>query len=102
MVRPLTNEDSLQTLDTLDMDQLRPEFVEQVMDVRRKVLNRMKPKMIQGNKVSGTFLMELAVSYVEAINTGAVPNIENAWHSICRDQAVKATNTVLEELRGFV
>jgi hypothetical protein len=62
----------------------------------------MKPKMIQGNKVSGSFLMELAESYVEAINTGAVPNIENAWNSICREQAVKATHTVLEELRAFI
>ena len=31
MVRPLTSEEKLQSLDKMDMDKLRPEFFEQVL-----------------------------------------------------------------------
>lgn len=32
----------------MEMDQLRPEFYEQVIKLRRKMLNRMKPKTLNG------------------------------------------------------
>jgi hypothetical protein len=47
-VRPLVDEKKLQHLDQLDMDQLRPEFVDQVMNFRRRILGRVKPKMFKG------------------------------------------------------
>ncbi len=31
-------------------------------------------------------------SYVDAINLGAVPNIETAWSYICKDECTKALN----------
>jgi hypothetical protein len=37
----------------MDLDELRPEFIEQVMTLRRKVLNRVKPKMMNGKKLTG-------------------------------------------------
>ena len=53
MIRPLTNEDELQNLAEMDMSELRAEFVEQVMNLRRKVLNKTKPKMIDGQTMDG-------------------------------------------------
>ena len=38
MVRPLVDEDRLQSLEELEIDQLRAEFIEQVMVLRRKVM----------------------------------------------------------------
>ena len=49
------------------------------MQLRRKVINRVKPKMLNGKKLSGPMLATLAHSYVNSINNGAVPNIESAW-----------------------
>ena len=69
----------------MEMDQLRPEFFEQVIKLRRKMLNRMKPKMIHGKVLDGFMLAGLASSYVTAINEGALPNIENAWSYICEN-----------------
>ena len=40
MIRPLTSEDELQNLEKMEISDLRPEFVEQVMGLRRKVINR--------------------------------------------------------------
>jgi len=46
MIRPLTNEDELQNLEQMELIELRAEFVEQIMILRRKVLGNMKPKAI--------------------------------------------------------
>ena len=90
MIRPLTNEGSLQNLEKMELEDLRAEFVEQVMQLRRKVINRVKPKPTHGKKLNGEMLYNLMSSYVEAINKGAVPNIETAWSYICKNECQKA------------
>lgn len=98
MIRPLTNEDDLQNLANMELDMLRADFVEQVMQLRRKVINRVKPKVLNGKKLNGQMLATLAGSYVTSINNGAVPNIETAWQYICKNECGKA---VEEGLRRF-
>eukprot|EP00826_Nyctotherus_ovalis_P014179 TRINITY_DN13925_c0_g2_i1.p1 TRINITY_DN13925_c0_g2~~TRINITY_DN13925_c0_g2_i1.p1 ORF type:complete len:340 (-),score=85.66 TRINITY_DN13925_c0_g2_i1:65-1084(-) len=83
VVRPLTKEDDLQNLENLELKELRPEFMEQVEELRNKVINRMKVKMLNGKRLDGEMLCDLARNYVEALNKGVVPNIENAWSYIC-------------------
>lgn len=90
MIRPTTNEAKLQNLDSVDLTELRSEFVEQVTQLRRKVLNKMKPKVLNGKKLTGEMLVGIAESYVTAINKGAVPNIESAWSYICKNECIKA------------
>jgi hypothetical protein len=51
-VRPLTNEQELQKLDTMDIDQLRPEFMEQVIDFRRLVHCSIRTKKIKGKEIT--------------------------------------------------
>lgn len=74
----------------MELDELRADFVEQVMQLRRKVINRVKPKMLNGKKLTGPMLATLSQSYVTAINNGAVPNIESAWNYICKAECSKA------------
>jgi hypothetical protein len=50
----------------------------------------MKPKMMNGKKLNGEMLYHLLGSYVDAINRGAVPNIETAWSYICKNECIKA------------
>jgi hypothetical protein len=45
------------------------------MTLRRKVLNRIKPKLLNGKKINGSMLAGLVQSYVNSINSGVVPNI---------------------------
>ena len=47
-VRPLTDEASLQNLDKMSLEELRPEFVEQVLDFRKNIFNKLKIKSIKG------------------------------------------------------
>lgn len=46
--------------------------------------------MMHGKKLNGLMLYNLALSYVDAINKGAVPNIESAWSYICKNECLKA------------
>ena len=69
----------------MELSELRAEFVDQVTQLRRKVLNRMKPKMLNGKILTGEMLFGVIQSYVNAINKGAVPNIESAWSYICKN-----------------
>lgn len=45
--------------------------------------------MIKGKKLDGPMYLCLLDSYVGAINKGAVPNIENAWSYMCKEQCSK-------------
>ncbi|CAD8065990.1 unnamed protein product [Paramecium primaurelia] len=90
LVRPLTEESSLQNLENLDFDKLRPEFFEQVINLRKKILNRIRPKILNGKTLSGQMYCDLIRSYVTAINNGAVPAIESAWTYICKNECQKA------------
>jgi len=95
MIRPLTNEENLQNLAKMQLSELRKEFVEQVISLRKKVIQRVKPKMLNGKALSGSMLLTLADSYVTAINHGAVPNIESAWTYLCKKESQKAMEVSL-------
>jgi hypothetical protein len=97
MIRPLTKEENLQCLEKMQLEDLRPEFVEQFMQLRRKVINRIKAKVMHGKKLSGDMLYNLAGSYVDAINRGVVPNIETAWSYICKSQCQRAQQDAYEK-----
>jgi hypothetical protein len=89
LVRPLTEESNLQNLEKLDLSQLRPEFSEQVNNLRKLVLKQIKPKMLNGKLLNGEMFCNMIKSYIEAINQGAVPVIENAWGFMCKNECIK-------------
>jgi hypothetical protein len=74
------------------------------MTLRRKVLNRVKPKTINGKPLNGTMFWNLCESYVAAINQGAIPSIENSWSYICKNECAKAVDesfaTFCQEFEG--
>ena len=106
LVRPLVDEQNLQNLESMDFDQLRPEFVEQMMTLRKHILTKIKPKQIDGKKLDGSMYLGLIQSYINAINTGSVPNVQNAWTYVCEAQCRKALEESLElydkQMKAFV
>lgn len=96
MIRPLVDEQKLQLLDKLDYDELRPEFVDQAMKFRKRIITSIKVKTLQNQKLNGDMYCSMISSYVEAINDGAVPNIENAWNYMCEEQCRKSLDECYE------
>ena len=68
----------------MEFGDLRPEFFEQIINFRKKVLNRVRPKTLNNRQMNGEMMGTLIGTYVQSINEGAVPNIENAWSYICK------------------
>ena len=90
MVRPLTNENQLQSLESLEPDKLRPEFLEQILQLRKKVLSRVKVKTFKGKALNSEMYLNLIKNLTDAMNKGNVPNIENTWMSMCKVESFKA------------
>ena len=102
MVRPLTKEENLQNLDKMDLEELRPEFSRQAISLRRHILNKMRPKTMNNRILNGGMYAELTKSYVNAINNGAVPNIENTWSLVCRTECMKVMHTAIETYENLL
>jgi hypothetical protein len=52
--------------------------------LKAKVMARARVKLVNGHALNGPMLVELANSYVKALNEGEVPVIENAWTNVQR------------------
>lgn len=46
--------------------------------------------MINGKILNSRMLIELCKAYIQAMNTGNMPNIENAWTYLCKNESYKA------------
>jgi hypothetical protein len=75
MVRPLVDETKLQDLDSIPIEELRPDFLEQVRNFRNKVTMGLKVKAMNNKGLTGDMYSNMLSSYIGAINDGAIPNI---------------------------
>ena len=97
MVRPLTNEKQLQNLEDLPPEKMRAEFLEQVIQLRKKVLGRVKVKTLNGKALNAEMYLNMIKGLISSFNSGSVPNIENTWKSMCKVESYKA----YEEAEAF-
>ena len=89
------DEDELQNLEKKDLESLRPEFYEEVVQLRNRIMYKMRPKKLNGKLLNGDMYISLISSYIDGMNKGAVPNIENAWNYLCRDECQKAVHEAI-------
>jgi hypothetical protein len=45
---------------------------------------------LNGKQLTGEMILELAQAYTSAINSGSVPNIQNAWTYVCQNECHRA------------
>lgn len=69
---------------------MRPEFVDQIKNLRKKIFKKIKPKTVMGRNINGDMLIEMCEAYINSVNTGSSPNIENAWTYVCKSETNKA------------
>uniref|UniRef100_A0A8C0W3L9 GB1/RHD3-type G domain-containing protein n=1 Tax=Castor canadensis TaxID=51338 RepID=A0A8C0W3L9_CASCN len=92
----------LAQLETLYDDELDPEFVQQVSEFCSYIFSHSKTKTLPGDiKVNGPRLENLVLTYVNAINSGDLPCMENAamdHYEQKMDQKVQLPTETLQEL----
>ena len=72
------------------MEKLRPEFLDQILNLKKKILGRVKVKSLNGKALNKEMYLNLIKNLIGALNSGNVPNIENTWMSMCRVESYKA------------
>lgn len=95
LVRPTVDERNLQCLDTMKIEDLRSEFVEQAFAIRKKILEGITPKQINSCSVDGSMWIEMTQQYIDSMNSGQIPSIESSWTYILNQRALK----LFEELK---
>lgn len=86
-MRPAEDESALRNLSAQPLSSLRPEFVGAMERLKAKLFGTLRPKMVNGQKVTGRALGTLAATYAEAFNRGGVPTISSAWERVVVGQA---------------
>ncbi|KAI9141202.1 guanylate-binding protein [Paraphysoderma sedebokerense] len=94
--RPVTDEKLLQKLEEITESELRPQFLEQVNDLMKMIFGMVQPKKLFGETLNGRMFVQLATSYIDAINTGGVPTIRSAWDNIVEAECQRTLTTVTE------
>jgi len=97
MVRPVTNETQLQDLSNLDNKELRTEFLEQVILLRKKILNNCRSKKFKGSKLNGEQFLKVIENYISIINSGSIPSVDDIWNSLCKLESAKAIEVAAKE-----
>lgn len=82
--RPVETETELRELKTMPFKDLKSNFKLEFLELKKKVYTA-NPKCINCTKLTGSLLADLIVQFVDAINHGAVPNINNAWDSVVQN-----------------
>lgn len=77
--RPINDKELLANIEKVADNQLDPNFKEQTMNFCSYILTQTRTKTLRkGITITGKRLRTLVVTYVDAINSGAVPCLENA------------------------
>lgn len=90
LVRPVNEESQLRKLNTLENNQIRPEFLRQVNTLREKILSKATAKQLKGVNLNMRMYVAMLQKYVEAINAGSVPNIATAWDHLVENECREA------------
>ncbi|RLN54762.1 hypothetical protein BBJ29_007776 [Phytophthora kernoviae] len=97
LVRPVHEEAKLQQVDQLPIEELRPEFQEQLSNVMQIVYgDSLQPKTLQGKPLNGSMFAGLLQAYVAAINSGGVPVITSAWEGVTASECRKAMSNAAD------
>lgn len=94
--RPVISEDDLHRLGKPDGPDLRPEFKEAMESLKNHILNNAKPKHLNGRPITGPLLVSLAKSYCDAINTGGIPSIADAWDAAADAECNRSAERVID------
>ncbi|CAG9318657.1 unnamed protein product [Blepharisma stoltei] len=90
LVKPTDKDEDIENLKEKEFEDLKLEFVEQIVAARKKILGKCKVKTINGKAINGQMLTHLVEAYIKAINHGEALNAENAWIYICKTECTKS------------
>ncbi|XP_052035071.1 guanylate-binding protein 5-like isoform X2 [Apodemus sylvaticus] len=87
----------LSQLQTLSDDELNPDFVQDLSEFCSHIFTHSKTKTLPGGiQVNGPRLESLVLTYVDAINSGALPSMENTVVTLVRRENSAAVQKAID------
>eukprot|EP00347_Sterkiella_histriomuscorum_P006351 403353091 len=102
LFRPIADEKKLRDINNMPYESLRPQFRTQVEELMRKVFYNLRPKLLEGQMLTGKMFCELADSYVQAINSDAVPTITTAWERVIDGEIKRVYDQACDQLNSYI
>ena len=93
LVRPVYEEKKLKIIDQLSEEDLRPEFLNQMNILVKKVFENIRPKSINGGYMNGPIFLNLVKMYINSLNSDNLPDINTSWKIVIDSQLKAAFNT---------
>jgi hypothetical protein len=96
--------EQMNKLEALPLEALNPEFRAKISLIKARITREIKPKKIGAQKgvllpVDGPRFVALMQNYVEAINKGALPDVESAWQLLQKSHCQEAVNGAKQAFR---
>ena len=88
--RPVEQEEDLHKLNEIPFSELKPNFREEFLNLKRKVYETSKVKKIGNKRINGPILVELLTSFINSLNSKIIPNINTAIDNIIINEIEKA------------
>lgn len=110
LIRPVDEEYDLQSLSNPkaylgENSILKPDFVEQVSQLREFIFSQMPVKSIGNIGLRGIDYIHVVEKYIEAINQGAIPMIDDSYSAVINSQLENGYNRAIfayeEEMNIF-
>ena len=87
--RPVEQEEDLHKLNEIRFYQLKPNFRNEFLNLKRKVYEESKIKRIGNKKINGPILVNLLIQFINSLNSKIIPNINTAIENIILNEIEK-------------
>ncbi len=75
---------------TLPDEKISPEFLSQVLSLRKKIINNCKKKTFNGIKLNSENFLRIIKDYISIFNKGKLPILSSIYNNICESENNKA------------
>ena len=96
------NSKGMSTLDKIGLKGLDTKFQDDTVLLFYKVFQETPIKQMQSKAIRGSVLAELLDEYVQALNSGSVPNVSSAWDNYMQKESNELMQAVKEAIERKV
>ena len=96
LVRPVYEEKKLKIIDQLPVEELRPEFLNQMNILVKKIFDNIRPKSVNGGFMNGPVFLNLVKMYINSLNSDNLPDINTSWKIVIDSQLKSAFDTSVD------
>eukprot|EP00347_Sterkiella_histriomuscorum_P012206 403369487 len=105
MIRPTDEERDIQNLNK-NQQRIKEEFLDQIEELKIYIFNRIKPIKLNQVALKSQDYLILANSYIQSINKGSIPTINDAWTEVVENQLKQALNKACrlyqKEMKNYI